>query len=203
MRDVPWKLGPVDDHARDARTENDRSRPEAGFAGREASAGSGRSDGAEGDRGGTRGSARQELPGQLTADELAELFEARTAFIERLAAEPDPLVRARTLVHELTDDEKREVVDAHPAIGQRTGLSKHSAAEQGGDVDPAVIAELMRLNAEYEARHGFRFCVFVNRRPKSEILDVLRTRIDNPTDVELETALDELVAIAEDRWRRG
>jgi 2-oxo-4-hydroxy-4-carboxy-5-ureidoimidazoline decarboxylase len=145
----------------------------------------------------------RDLPGQLTADELAELFEGRTAFVERLAAEPDPLVRARTLVHELTDDEKREVVDAHPAIGQRKGLSKHSAAEQGQDVDPEVIAELMRLNAEYEAQHGFRFCVFVNRRPKSEILEVLRSRIDNPTEAELETALDELVAIAEDRWRRG
>jgi 2-oxo-4-hydroxy-4-carboxy--5-ureidoimidazoline (OHCU) decarboxylase len=70
-------------------------------------------------------------------------------------------------------------------------------------VDPEVIAELLRLNAEYEARHGFRFCVFVNRRPKLEILEVLRTRIDNPTEAELETALDELVAIAEDRWRRG
>ena len=145
----------------------------------------------------------RDLPGQLTADELAELFEGRTAFVERLAAEPDPLVRARTLVHELTDDEKREVVDAHPAIGQRKGLSKHSAAEQGQDVDPEVIAELMRLNAEYEAQHGFRFCVFVNRRPKTEILEVLRARVDNPTDQELETALDELVSIAEDRWRRG
>ena len=145
----------------------------------------------------------RDLPRELTAEELAELFEGRTAFVERLAAEPDPLVRARTLVHELPDDEKREVLNAHPAIGQKKGLSKRSAAEQGADVDPAVIAELMRLNADYEARHGFRFCVFVNRRPKREILDVLRSRIDNPTDAELETALDELVAIAEDRWRRG
>jgi 2-oxo-4-hydroxy-4-carboxy-5-ureidoimidazoline decarboxylase len=144
----------------------------------------------------------RELPRELTADQLAELFEGRTAFVERLAGEPDPLVRARTLVHQLPDEEEREVLNAHPAIGQRKGLSKRSAAEQGPDVDPEVIAELMRLNAEYEARHGFRFCVFVNRRPKREILEVLRARIDNPTDAELETALDELVAIAEDRWRR-
>jgi 2-oxo-4-hydroxy-4-carboxy--5-ureidoimidazoline (OHCU) decarboxylase len=137
----------------------------------------------------------------LTADELAELFEGRTRFVERLAEEPDPLVRARTLVHELPDDEKREVVDAHPAIGQRTGLSARSAAEQGQDDDPDVLAELARLNAAYEKRHGFRFCVFVNRRPKREILEVLRARLDNPTDAELDTALDELVAIAEDRWR--
>ena len=145
----------------------------------------------------------RDLPRELTVDELAELFEGRTHFVERLAPEPDPLVRARTLVHELPADEKREVLAAHPAIGQRTGLSARSAAEQGPDDDPAVLDELARLNAAYEERHGFRFVVFVNRRPKAEILDVLRSRIANQTDVELETALDELVAIATDRWTRG
>jgi 2-oxo-4-hydroxy-4-carboxy--5-ureidoimidazoline (OHCU) decarboxylase len=131
-----------------------------------------------------------------------ELFEARTSFVERLAQEADPLVRARSLVHELPLDQKRELLAAHPAIGQRAGLSARSAAEQGVDADPAVLNELARLNAAYEARHGFRFVVFVNRRPKAEILEVLRDRIDNSTGAELETALEELVAIAEDRWRR-
>jgi 2-oxo-4-hydroxy-4-carboxy--5-ureidoimidazoline (OHCU) decarboxylase len=123
--------------------------------------------------------------------------------VERLAREEDPLYRAFTLVHELPREEKIEVLAAHPAIGQRTGLSARSAAEQGAAADPAVLAELDRLNAEYEARHGFRFVVFVNRRPKDEILEVLRERIDRPTEDELETALGELVAIAVDRWRRG
>jgi 2-oxo-4-hydroxy-4-carboxy--5-ureidoimidazoline (OHCU) decarboxylase len=142
----------------------------------------------------------RELPRQLSVEELAELFEGRTRFVKRLAGEQEPLVRARTLVHELPHEEKIEILDAHPAIGQRGGLSKRSAAEQGRDGDPAVLAELARLNAEYEARHGFRFVVFVNRRPKKEILAVLERRISNPTDEELETALSELVAIAEDRW---
>ena len=145
----------------------------------------------------------RELPRELSAEELAELFEGRTRFVERLASEPDPLARARTLVHEVPAEEKREVLDAHPAIGQRTGLSARSASEQGTDDDPAVLAELGRLNTAYELRHGFRFVVFVDRRPKHEILEVLRSRIDNPTEAELETALGELVSIAEDRWRRG
>ncbi len=145
----------------------------------------------------------RELPRQLSADELAELFEGRTRFVERLATEPDPLFRAQTLVHELPQDEKVEVLAAHPAIGQRAGLSARSAAEQGSDDEPDVLGELARLNAEYEARHGFRFVVFVDRRPRSEILEVLRDRLPNPTGEELETALSELVAIAEDRWRRG
>jgi 2-oxo-4-hydroxy-4-carboxy--5-ureidoimidazoline (OHCU) decarboxylase len=144
----------------------------------------------------------RELPRQLSADELAELFEGRTRFVERLAATEDPLGRARAVLQDLTPEERREVLEAHPAIGAKK-LSARSAAEQGADADPEVLAELERLNREYEARHGFRFVVFVNRRPKAEILEVLRSRVDNPTDEELETALEELVAIAEDRWRRG
>ena len=142
-----------------------------------------------------------DLPRQLSAAELAELFEGRTHFVERLALEPDPLMRARTLVHELSPEDKRAVLDAHPAIGAAK-LSARSAAEQGSDDEPEVLEELARLNAEYEGRHGFRFVVFVNRRPKHEILEVLRARIDRTTEEELETALGELVAIAEDRWVR-
>jgi 2-oxo-4-hydroxy-4-carboxy--5-ureidoimidazoline (OHCU) decarboxylase len=144
----------------------------------------------------------RELPRQLTVDELAELFEGRTRFVERLAATEDPLGHARAVLQDLTPEERREVLDAHPAIGAKK-LSVRSAAEQGADADPEVLAELESLNREYEARHGFRFVVFVNRRPKAEVLEMLRSRIDNPTDEELETALGELVAIAEDRWRRG
>jgi 2-oxo-4-hydroxy-4-carboxy--5-ureidoimidazoline (OHCU) decarboxylase len=145
----------------------------------------------------------RELPRQLTFDELADLFEGRTRFVERLAKLENPLEEARTLVHELPDDEKREVLDAHPAIGQRAGLSARSAGEQGTDDDAAVLAELDRLNCDYEKRFGFRFVVFVNRRPKSEIVPILRARLERTREEELETALGELVAIAEDRWRRG
>jgi len=145
----------------------------------------------------------RELPRQLSVEELAGLFEGRTRFVELLAGHDDPLGSATAVIEELSDAEKHEVLDAHPAIGQKSGLSARSASEQGTDDDPDVLAELARLNAEYEARHGFRFVVFVNGRPKAEILVVLRDRIDNPTDEELETALHELVAIATDRWQRA
>ena len=145
----------------------------------------------------------RELPRQLSADELAELFEGRTRFVERLAEIEDPLGQARRVaMQDLTPEERREVLDAHPAIGAKR-LSARSAAEQGADADPEVLAELERLNREYELRHGFRFVVFVDRRPKAKILEVLRSRIGNPTDEELDNALGELVAIAEDRWRHG
>jgi 2-oxo-4-hydroxy-4-carboxy--5-ureidoimidazoline (OHCU) decarboxylase len=143
-----------------------------------------------------------DLPRQLTADELAELFEGRTRFVEKLAEHRDPLASAHAVIAELTRDEKLEALNAHPAIGAKI-LSARSAAEQGGDDDQTTLAELERLNAEYEQRFGFRFVVFVNRRPKSEIVPILRERLERTRDEELDTAVQELVAIAEDRWRRS
>jgi 2-oxo-4-hydroxy-4-carboxy--5-ureidoimidazoline (OHCU) decarboxylase len=145
----------------------------------------------------------RDLPRQLSREELAELFEGRTELVEALAGVADPLGSAPAVLAALPRDERVAALNAHPAIGARAGLSARSAAEQGTDEDSDVLAELARLNAEYEARHGFRFVVFVNRRPRREILEVLRGRIDRPTDEELATGLDELVAIAVDRWRRS
>lgn len=143
----------------------------------------------------------RELPRQLSADELAELFEGRTALVERLAATEDPLGRARAVGRELSDDERREMLDAHPPIGARSGLSARSRAEQGSDEDPAVLAELAELNRRYEERFGFRFVVFVNGRDRREIVPILRERLERTREQELETGVDELVQIAISRWR--
>jgi 2-oxo-4-hydroxy-4-carboxy--5-ureidoimidazoline (OHCU) decarboxylase len=143
----------------------------------------------------------RELPRKLSADELAELFEGRTAFIERLAELEDPLGRAPEVARTLTDEEKKEVLDAHPAIGAAR-LSPRSTTEQGTDDDPETLAELAELNRAYEERFGFRFVVFVNRRPKREIVPILRERLERTRAEELDTALGELVAIAVDRWER-
>jgi 2-oxo-4-hydroxy-4-carboxy--5-ureidoimidazoline (OHCU) decarboxylase len=141
-----------------------------------------------------------ELPRQLTAEQLAELFEGRTRFVELLATVEDPLGRARMLARELTDDEKKDVLDAHPAIGAKAN-SARSAREQGSDDDPAVLAELAELNRTYEETFGFRFVVFVNRRPRREIVPILRERLGRTREEELETGVDELIQIAVDRWR--
>ena len=136
----------------------------------------------------------RDLPRQLTVEQLAELFSGRTRFVERLAQEEDPLGRALEIARTLTEDEKAEALAAHPRIGERS-------PEQHGD-DSAVLAELAELNRQYEDRFGFRFVVFVNRRSRAEIIPVLRERLAHTREQELETGLDDLVAIAEDRWRR-
>jgi 2-oxo-4-hydroxy-4-carboxy--5-ureidoimidazoline (OHCU) decarboxylase len=127
------------------------------------------------------------------------LFEGSTPLARRLQAEaPHPseaamIARAYQLLEDLTEEEKIATVNAHPRIGDDPArLSRHSLAEQGADRLP----ELDRLNAGYEARFGFRFVVFVNGRPKSEIVSVLKERMGNDRNQELETGLRAVVDIA-------
>ena len=144
----------------------------------------------------------RELPRKLSVDELAELFEGRTRLVERLAGIEHPLEKADAVLETMPVEDKVEALNAHPAIGQRTGLSTRSAGEQGVDADPCLLAELAALNAAYEKKFGFRFVVFVNRRSRAEILRVLHERIRRRRGEELDTGCRELVAIARDRWTR-
>ena len=144
----------------------------------------------------------RELPRKLTVEELAELFEGRTRLVERLAEIEDPLENAEATLVALSHEEKVDALNAHPAIGQRRGLSARSAVEQGEDSEPAVLSELAYLNQVYEEKFGFRFVVFVAGRSKREILDVLRERLGRTQEEELDTGCRELVAIARDRWTR-
>ena len=144
----------------------------------------------------------RELPRKLSVDELSDLFEGRTRLVERLAEIEHPLEGADDVLAGLSEEEKIEALAAHPAIGQKKGLSARSAAEQGTEEDPCLLVEFAALNMTYERKFGFRFVVFVNRRPRREILDVLHERMGRTRDEELDTGCRELVAIARDRWTR-
>lgn len=140
------------------------------------------------------------LPRKLNLDELTELFEGPTRFLEVLAEREDPLRQARVVLAGLPEEDIVEALNAHPRIGQRK-LTGRSAEEQGSEADPALMAVLVRLNRAYEEKFGFRFVVFVDRRPRAEILPVLRERLQRDREEELAAACDELVAIAHDRWQ--
>ena len=141
-----------------------------------------------------------DLPRQLSLAELDELFEGHTRLTAELAERPDPLGQARALLSALPEEAQVEALNTHPRIGETAG-SARSKEEQGSDDDPALLAALRRLNRSYEKKFGFRFVVFVNRRPRAEIVSVLRERLQHTREEELVTGLDELVAIALDRWQ--
>ena len=135
---------------------------------------------------------------------LDELFEASSPLAQRLAAE-EPfesdeqlLERARQLAATLPEADQIATLNAHPRIGERAAaMSARSLREQGAEALP----ELDRLNDEYERKFGFRFVVFVNRRPKPEIVEVLRSRLRNVRAEELAAGLQAILEIAADRMR--
>ena len=135
---------------------------------------------------------------------IEEALEGTTPLAQKLRAggpyrsTAELIAQMRAALPALTEAERVETLNAHPRIGEDPRrLSARSLREQGDDVLP----ELEQLNAEYERRFGFRFVVFVNRRPKSEILEVLRRRLARSRAEEMEEGLQAIVDIAEDRLR--
>ena len=60
----------------------------------------------------------------------------------------------------------------------------------------AVAAELERLNGAYEARFGFRYCVFVAGRTRAALLPEFRAALAAERDAEIPRALDAVIDIA-------
>jgi 2-oxo-4-hydroxy-4-carboxy--5-ureidoimidazoline (OHCU) decarboxylase len=134
----------------------------------------------------------RELPRQLTAGELTPLFSGRTRLVDELAGREDPLGSAEQVALTLPEADQVAALATHPRIGE-------PSEEQRG-AEPEVLAELARLNEEYERRFGFEFVVFVNGRTRAELVPVLRERLQRTRAEELETGLKELCAIARHRW---
>ncbi len=64
-----------------------------------------------------------------------------------------------------------------------------------------MAGELARLNDAYEARFGFRYCVFVAGRPRAALLPAMEAALEAERQAELHRALDALIDIAADRYR--
>ena len=151
---------------------------------------------------------------------LAPLFEGAPRFLSHLAAgRPDPdwpslFIRARTIAHAMSEDERIELINAHPRLGAAPEtVSSLSFREQGYDREPqagaresaeldarTVAAELDRLNAAYEARFGFRYCVYVAGRSRAALLPEVAASLEADREPEMRRALDAVIDIAAARW---
>jgi 2-oxo-4-hydroxy-4-carboxy--5-ureidoimidazoline (OHCU) decarboxylase len=142
--------------------------------------------------------------------ELAALFEGAPRFLDRLeaagpfATDDTLFAAARSIAHAMPESEQVELIDAHPRLGAAPGtVSALSYVEQGYDrgagTSVDVAAELERLNDAYEARFGFRYCVFVAGRPREALLPGMAAALEADREAELHRALDAVVDIAIDR----
>jgi 2-oxo-4-hydroxy-4-carboxy--5-ureidoimidazoline (OHCU) decarboxylase len=145
---------------------------------------------------------------------IAPLFEGAPRFLARVA-EARPFetreaffAQARAIAHDLPESEQIELLDAHPRLGAPPGeVSALSYVEQGYDDDDAdevadpieIATALERLNADYEARFGFRYCVFVAGRSREVLLPDMAAALGEERDAELHRGLDAVIDIAVDR----
>ena len=152
---------------------------------------------------------------------IGPLFENAPDYLYRLAATrpfgsvATLFARAREVALEMPEPLKLELVDAHPRLGAPpASVSAMSFREQGYDVEAAanlateaaregdrIAAELDGLNREYEARFGFRYCVFVAGRTRAELLPEMADALGRERAAELTRGLDAVIDIAAARWK--
>lgn len=156
------------------------------------------------------------------AEAMAPLFEGAPRFLARLVrraatrpfeSEDDLFETARAIAHAMPEAEQIELLDAHPRLGAPAGsVSALSFDEQGygatgRDADDEarralVASTLERLNGAYEARFGFRYCVFVAGRSREALLPNFAAALEAEPATELHRALDAVIDIARNRQRR-
>ena len=104
----------------------------------------------------------------------------------------------------LTPDDWREAFEHHPQIGDVDSLRARfpathhlSTSEQAGVVEAAgdVIAALADANQQYLDRFGYIFIVCASGKTAEEMLGLLRERLQNSAEAEIQIAAEEQARI--------
>ena len=98
--------------------------------------------------------------------------------------------------------DRLEAFAAHPAIGARSG--RWSSEEQAGAAraDADTLNEIRELNTRYREKFGYTFIVYATGKTAEEMLDILRRRMGNCPEDEIERAAEEQRQITRLRLRK-
>ena len=108
----------------------------------------------------------------------------------------------------LTEADYLIAFEGHPQIGNLETLAKKYAStsttashEQSGmsAAEKSVLEEMQALNIEYLARFGFIFIVCASGKSAQEMLDLIKSRINNDRERELTIAGQEQAKITQIR----
>ena len=96
------------------------------------------------------------------------------------------------------------LINAHPDLAGRLArenkLTRESTREQASAGLNALtddeLAGFQAMNADYRQRFGFPFVICARLNAKENILAAMRTRVGNPIESEVQTALSEIEKIA-------
>ncbi|RZS91680.1 allantoicase [Motilibacter rhizosphaerae] len=141
---------------------------------------------------------RRELTAVCGSSRWVEDVLSRRPFLDAL-----PSV-AEEVWNTLPDRDRLEALLAHPRIGEKPRAGSQERREQAGadGADTAVLAEIATGNAAYEERFGFTYVVRASGRTADEMLALLRQRLDNDPETELEVASAQQLEILLLRVRR-
>ncbi|VDC06516.1 unnamed protein product [Peniophora sp. CBMAI 1063] len=157
-------------------------------------------------------------PSGPLASALATLFEPSPVLYSDLVpallnSSPDIYTSYGTLVDaavasikQWPREKQAAFIGAHPRIGEVSGLSALSAAEQASkQTPPEVLERLAKLNALYEDRYeGLRYITFVNGRSRKEIMEEMEVKLGVGSGEDVVVGEDEAgrVKIESDEWEK-
>jgi len=134
----------------------------------------------------------------------AEVWCARVAAARPFADIAALKAQAATSWQNLSEPDYLQAFEAHPMIGDVDSLRKKYAStkamasgEQSGAAaaDESTLGELSVLNKKYFEEFGFIFIVFATGKSAAEMLTLLRARIGNSREQEIENAAAEQLKI--------
>lgn len=121
------------------------------------------------------------------------------------------MLKQEELWNTLEKNDFLEAFDGHPKIGDVNSLKEKyahtkslAAGEQSG-VDSAtdeIIQELADFNSKYEEKYGYIFIVCATGKSAGEMLEILKSRMNNEADEELKIAAGEQAKITKIRLEK-
>ncbi len=141
----------------------------------------------------------------------SEAWQRKVASLRPYASADELIQKQEEIWNELEKKDYLEAFDGHPKIGDVSSLKKkyaHTKALASGEqsgVDSAsdeVIRELAQFNTAYENRFGYIFIVCATGKSALEMLEILKSRIDNNPDDELRISAGEQAKITKIRMEK-
>ncbi len=125
---------------------------------------------------------------------------AEAAMLKRPFANGSAMVLAfQTTVLTASTEAKLELLNAHPDLATKAKLTQDSTNEQKGagldQLSKAEFEHFTKLNNAYKAKNHFPFIFAVKGATKTQIMAGFEQRIENDTNIEFKTAVDQVCKI--------
>ena len=137
---------------------------------------------------------------------------AQRAFVYRPFSSIDALHRGlMKCIRDASREEQIALFNVHPELAGREAIEGQMTAESTGEqgrlgltaLSVAELAELNTLNRGYRKRFGFPFIAALRLHPdRQSMIGSFKARIDNPREVEITNAIDQIAEIVRGRLER-